>query len=105
METIYQLPTWAETILVVCVAMMMAGLAAWLACKAITEAVNASYRLEQKRRKAETKALNNWKTAYDAEHEQHINDVAELGEKIVTLERELKLKNQILAKAKVSDIG
>ena len=60
METIYQLPTWAETILVICVAIMLAGLAAFVFCKAVTEAIEAEAKLERRRYKKETKALNNW---------------------------------------------
>lgn len=83
---------------------MLTGLAIWLAMKAMTEAIDAESKLQKRRSKAETKALNGWKAAYDAEHEDHINDVAELTETIFTLKKEIEMKNKLLAKVKVSEL-
>lgn len=104
MNTIYQLPTWAETVLIICIALMLTSIGVWLMCKAVTEAVNAASRLETKRTCKETEALDCWKQAYEAEHEDHINDVADLTNEILTLKREIEVKNMVLAKVKVADL-
>lgn len=104
METIYQLPTWAETTLVICVAMMMAGLAAFLACKAITEAINAEARLQTRRRSTEAKALSNWQKLYEEEHQKRADDNAQLISEIIDLQCENKRMKELLAKVKVADL-
>lgn len=104
METIYQLPTWAETTLVVCVAMMLAGLAAFLACKAITEAINAEARLQIRRRSTEAKALNNWQKLYEEEHQKRADDNAQLISEIIDLQCENKRMKELLGKVKVADL-
>jgi predicted PurR-regulated permease PerM len=104
MNTIYQLPTWAETILVICVALMLAALGVWMMCKAVTEAVNAASRLEAKRRHSDTKALNKWQKLYEEEHQKRADDNAALIAKIIDLESEAKRMKQIMAKAKVADL-
>ena len=104
METIYQLPTWAETILVICVAIMLAGLAAFIFCKAVTEAIEAEAKLERKRRRKETKALNNWEALYQEEKAKRLADVGELSTQITDLLKKIERKDALLAKAKVKDI-
>ena len=104
METIYQLPTWAETILVICVAIMLAGLAAFIFCKAVTEAIEAEAKLERKRRRKETKALNNWEALYQEEKAKRLADVGELSTQIADLLKKIERKDALLAKAKVKDI-
>ena len=78
MNTFYQLPTWAETTLVICVALMLAALGVWMMCKAVTEAVNAASRLEAKRTQSDTKALNRWQKLYEEEHQKRADDNAAL---------------------------
>lgn len=97
-------PLWLQIILALCMGLALAGLGAWLFCTSATKAIDAANKLEDRRTNRETEALDNWKTAYEAEHEDHINDVAELTGRILTLEREIKIKNQILSKVKVTDI-
>ena len=104
MNTIYCLPTWAETLLVICVAVMLAGLAAWLACKTIQEAIEAESKLERKRRTSETKALNKWQKLYEDERQQRADDNAALIAKVIDLECENKRMKQLLAKVKVKDL-
>ena len=104
METIYQLPTWAETLLVICLAFMLAGLATWLACRAITEAVNSACCLENKRRESETRALDSWHVAYQQEHDEHLNDVAEMSAEVLRLKRDIERMKAIMEKAKVNDL-
>lgn len=104
METIYQLPTWAETILVICVAIMLAGLAAFIFCKAVTEAIEAEAKLERKRMRKETKALNNWEALYQEEKAKRLADVGELSTQIADLLKKIERKDALLAKAKVKDI-
>lgn len=104
MEVIYQLPTWAETTLVICIALMMAGLAAFVAMKAITEAINAESKLERKRRESETVALNRWKRLYDDEKKQHLEEVAELIAELTDLQCENKRMKELLGKVKVADL-
>lgn len=104
MEIIYQLPTWAETTLVICVALMLAGLAAFIAMKAITEAIEAESKLQHKRRKSETKALNNWERLYQEEKEKRLRDVADLINENSRLMCENKRMKELLGKVKVKDL-
>ena len=104
MNTIYQLPTWAETILVICVAVMLAGLAALLVTKAIQEAINAEAKLEHKRRTSDTRALNKWQRLYEEERIQRAEDNAVLIAQLTDLQCENKRMKNILAKANVADI-
>lgn len=109
--TIYRLPTWAETTLVICLAIMLAGLAAWLACKAIREAIEAESKLDHRRNKSDAKALNQWQKLYDEEHVQRAEDNAKLISEIIELQGKVKeLEGQIertdkrLAKVRVKDL-
>lgn len=111
METIYQLPTWAETILIICIAVMLAGLALWISCKAIQEAIEAEAKLEYKRRKKETKALNKWEALFQEERKKRLEDVADLSfqnsELVVEvneLKKKIKAKDELLARKKVKDL-
>ena len=104
METIYQLPTWAETILVICIAIMLAGLAAFVFCKAVTEAIEAESMLEHKRRKSETKALNKWQKLYEEEKANRLNDVTYLINENTKLACENKRLKDLCAKVKVKDL-
>ena len=104
MNTIYQLPTWAETVLVICIALMLTSIGVWLMCEAVTEAVNAASRLEYKRRKSDTKALNKWQRLYEEEHQLRADDNAKLIAEIIDLQCENKRMKNILAKAKVADL-
>ena len=104
MDTIYKLPTWAETILVICVALMISSIGVWLMCKAVTEAVNAASRLETKRRKSDTKALNKWQRLYEEEHRLRADDNAMLIAQLTELQCENKRMKKILSKTKVADL-
>lgn len=104
METIYQLPTWAETVLVICLAVMLAGLAAFITVKTIQEAIEAESKLEHKRRKSETKALNNWEKLYQEEKEKRLRDVADLINENSLLMCENKRLKGLCAKVKVKDL-
>lgn len=104
METIYRLPTWAETTLVICVAVMMAGLAAWIACKAISEAINAEARLQHKKSYSETKALSKWQKLYEDEHQQRADDNAKLIAEIIELQCENKRMKMIMEKVRLGDL-
>ncbi len=97
-------PLWLEVFLAICMGLAIAGLGAWLLYTSAMKLIRAALRLEDRRTNRETDALNNWKTAYDAEREDHVNDVAELTDRILTLEREAKIKNSLLAKVKVNDL-
>ena len=103
-ETIYQLPTWAETILVICIAIMLAGLAAFVFCKAVTEAIEAESKMERRRYKKETKALNNWEALYQEERQKRLEDVGELTSQVADLLKKIERKDALLAKAKVADL-
>lgn len=104
MNTIYQLPTWAETVLVICVALMLAGLSVWVFCKAVKEAIDAEAKLEHKRRTSETKALNKWQKLYEEEHHLRADDNAQLIAQITELQCENKRMKKLLAKVKVADL-
>lgn len=103
-EIIYQLPTWAETVLVICLAIMLAGLAAWIAVKTIQEAIEAESKLERKRRKSETKALNNWQKLYEEEKANRLNDVTDLINENTRLACENKRMKELLERVKVKDL-
>lgn len=104
METIYKLPTWAETTLVICVALMLTALAIWLAMSAIKNAIEAESRLQHKRRRSETQALNNWKALYEEEKQKRLDTVADLTYENFNLARENERMKGLLAKVKVADI-
>lgn len=97
-------PLWLEAFLAICMGLALAGLGAFLLYTFSIRLIKAALRLEDKRTNKETEALDVWKTAYDAEREDHVNDVAELTDRILTLEREAKIKNSLLAKVKVSEL-
>lgn len=97
-------PVWLEIFLAICMGLALAGLGAFLLYTFSIRLIKAALRLEDKRTNKETEALDVWKTAYDAEREDHVNDVAELTDRILTLEREAKIKNSLLAKVKVSEL-
>lgn len=103
-QTIYQLPSWAETLLIVCVALMLAGLAAFLFFRAVTEAINAEAKLERNRRKKETKALNKWQKLYEEEHNLRADDNAKLISEIIDLQCEVKRMKQLMERVKVADL-
>ena len=97
-------PEWLEIFLAICMGLALAGLGAWMFYTAAKKLIKGAIRLEDKRTNKETEALDCWKTAYDAEHEEHLQDVAELTDRILTLEREARIKNALLAKVKVADL-
>ena len=109
--TIYQLPTWAETTLVICVAVMLAGLAAWLSCKAIQEAIDAESKLQHKCRASEAKALNKWQRLYEEERNKRaednanlISEILELQSKVKELQGKIDRTDKRLAKVKGKDL-
>ena len=97
-------PTWLEFFLAICMGLALAGLGAWLLYTSSIRLIRAALRLEGKRTEKETEALDIWKTAYEAERQDHVEDVAELTDRILTLEREARIKNALLEKVKVSDL-
>lgn len=98
-------PLWLEIFLAICMGLALAGLGAFLLYTFSIRLIKAALRLEDKRTNKETEALDVWKTAYDAEREDHVNDVAELTDRILTLEREAKIKNSLLAKIKLKEVA
>ena len=104
METIYQLPTWAETVLVICIAVMLACLAAFIAMRTVTEAIEAESKLERKRSKKETKALNKWQKLYEEERQLRADDNAKLIAEIIELQGKVKRMELIMSKVKVADL-
>lgn len=98
------LPTWAASLLVILLALMMASLAALVVIKAITEAIRAEDKIQQKRRTSETKALNNWKRLYEEEHQAHVDEVASLINDITDLQKQLSNAQELLGKVKVADL-
>ena len=103
-DTIYQLPTWAETILVVCVALMLSGIAAFLLANSACSVIDAESRLERKRRDSEATALDKWKSLYEEEKRQRISAVSDLMDEIYDLRRENARMKSILERAKVKDL-
>lgn len=97
-------PEWLEIFLAICMGLALAGLGAWMFYTAAIKLIKGAIRLEDKRTNKETEALNNWKTAYDAEHEDHLNDVADLIGENSRLACENKRMKELLAKVKVKDL-
>ena len=97
-------PVWLEIFLAICMGTALAGLGGWLLYTSAIKLIREASRLEARRTLRETDALNNWKTAYEAERQDHVEDVAELTDRILTLEREAKIKNALLEKVKVSEL-
>ena len=97
-------PEWLEIFLAICMGLALAGLGAWMFYTAAIKLIKGAIRLEDKRTNKETEALDCWKAAYDAEHEDHLNDVADLIEENSRLACENKRMKQLLAKVKVSDL-
>ena len=97
-------PEWLEIFLAICMGLALAGLGAWMFYTAAIKLIKGAIRLEDKRTNKETEALDSWKAVYEAEHEEHINDVADLTNEILTLKREIEVKNLVLSKVKVKDL-
>ena len=98
-------PLWLEIFLAICMGLALAGLGAFLLYTFAMKLIRAALRLEAVRTNRETDALDSWKTAYEAERTDHVNDVAELTDRILTLEREAKIKNTILARVKLKEVA
>ena len=99
-----ELPIWLQIFIALSMSVAIMGLGAWMFCTSAHKAIMAAARLEAKRTNKETEALDSWRNAYEAEHTEHINDVAELTNEILTLKREIEVKNLVLAKVKVKDL-
>lgn len=98
------LAPWAVNVLTICVALMLTALAIFLSMTAIKTAIDAEARLQSKRRKKETKALNNWQKLYEDEHALRINNNATLIQEVLKLECENKRMKELLGKVKVKDL-
>ncbi|MBQ1969963.1 MAG: hypothetical protein II221_02045 [Paludibacteraceae bacterium] len=97
-------PEWLEIFLAICMGLALAGLGAWMFYTAAIKLIKGAIRLEDKRTNKETEALDCWKAAYDAEHEDHLNDVADLIGENSSLACENKRMKELLAKVKVKDL-
>ena len=97
-------PEWLEIFLAICMGCALAGLGAWLFYTAAIKLIQGAIRLEDKRTNKETEALDNWKTAYEAEHQDHLNDVADLINENTRLMCENKRMRELLGKVKVKDL-
>lgn len=96
-------PLWLEIVLAISLSFALMGLGAWMLFTMATKAMNAAARLEAKRTNRETEALDNWKQAYDAEHTEHLNDVADLITKLQD-ERYLNAENMKEADRQIKDL-
>lgn len=98
-------PVWLEVVLALCMGLALAGLGAWLLYTSSIRLIRAALRLEDQRTNRETEALDNWRLAYEAERQDHVEDVAELTGRILVLEREAEIKNKLLAKVKLKEVA
>lgn len=98
------LAPWAVNVLTICVALMLTALAIFLSMTAIKTAIDAESRLQKKRRKTETKALNNWQTLYEEEKQKRLRDVADLINENSRLMCDNKRMKELLGKVKVKDL-
>ena len=103
-ETVYQLPSWAETILVVCVAIMLSALAAFLLADSACRVIDSESRLERKRRDKETDALDKWKSLYEEEKRHRVEAISDLMAENYDLRRENARMKTMLEKVKVKDL-
>lgn len=97
-------PIWLQIVLALSMSMALAGLGAWLFCTSAVKAIKEANKLEGRRTRKETEALDNWKTAYEAEHQDHIEDVADLINENTRLMCENKRLKELCAKVKVKDL-
>lgn len=79
-------PLWLEIFLAICMGLSLAGLGSFMLYTFAIRLIRAALRLEDRRTNRETDALNNWKTAYEAERQDHLEDVADLTYRILELE-------------------
>ena len=98
-------PTWLEFFLAICMGLALAGLGAFVLYTFAMKLIRAALRLEDKRTEKETEALDIWKTAYEAERQDHVEDVAELTRRILMLEKEAEIKNKLLSKVKLKEVA
>ena len=97
-------PLGLEIFLAICMGLSLAGLGAFMLYTFAIRLIRAALRLEDRRTNRETDALDSWKTAYEAERQDHLEDVADLTGRILILEKEAKIKDQLLAKVKVAEL-
>ena len=97
-------PLWLEVVLALSMSVALMGLGGWMLFSFATRAISAAVKLEERRAKKETNALNKWQTLYEDEHEQRINDTTELINKIQELQCEIKRMKDRMAKVKVADL-
>ena len=96
-------PIWLQVVLALSMSVSLIGLGAWMFCTSAAKAIKAANKLEIKRANRETEALDNWKQAYDAEHTEHLQDVADLINKLED-ERYLNAENMKEADRTINDL-
>ena len=101
-ETIYQLPTWGETVLVIVVAIMLATLAAFLFANSVCRMLDAEAKVQAKRRETESKALDNWKALYEDEKKRRLEAVSDLMNENLVLKQHAKNLEDLLDKVPAS---
>ena len=62
-------PLWLEIFLAICMGCALAGLGAWVFYTFAIKLIREASRLETRRSRKESDALDNWKAAYEAERE------------------------------------
>lgn len=68
----WQLASWAENVLVVCLGIAVASLFVWLVINSIIEAADREIRLEELRREQTTEALDKWMATFREEHMKRV---------------------------------
>lgn len=101
-ETIYKLPDWGETVLVIVIAVMLAALAAYLFANSVCRMLDAEAKVQAKRRKDESKALDNWKALYEDEKRYRIAVVSGLMDENWDLRKHAKNLEDLLDKVPAS---
>lgn len=97
-------PLWLEILLAISLSIALMGLSGLLLFTAISKAINAALKLEDRRSKKETDALNKWHQLYQDEHKQRISETADLIGKVQELQCENKRMKERMAKVKVADL-
>ena len=97
-------PLWLEIFLAICMGSALAGLGAWMFYTSAIKLIRSASRLQSKRRKKETKALNNWQNLYEEEKQKRLRDVADLINENSRLMCENKRMKELLGKVKVKDL-
>ena len=104
------LPTWLAAIILTTFIITLLCLSIYLAAIAINSVLATKARLEKRRSQSEAKALDSWKALYEDEKKARradtaalMEEIGELTEKNLRLQKSIEDKNALLSKVKLSE--